>query len=157
MEMSRWLYIRASIFLTVLGFLKRMTIGVRAILVDGDKVLLIKHSYLPGWHFPGGGVDHKETIEEGMIRETVEETGYRVKGKPEFLGHYLNTIPPSRDHVAVYVCREFEVERVFEPNKEIIEMGWFDITNLPQDTSKATLLRLAELFENRERVRAWKD
>lgn len=157
MEMSRWLYFRASVFLTILGFVKRMTIGVRAILIDGERVLLIKHSYLPGWHFPGGGVDQGETIEEGMTREVVEETGYKINGPVDFVGHYLNTIPPSRDHVAVFVCRHFEVERIFQPNKEIIEMAWFDRHALPEDTSKATRQRLAEIFDGEERSRIWRD
>lgn len=157
MEMSRWLLWRASAFLFVLGLIKRMTIGVRAMLVDGDKVLLIKHSYIPGWHFPGGGVDVGETIDEGMRREVMEETGYRVGDGFELFGHYLNVVPPSRDHVAMFVCRTFEKERDFVPNKEIIELGWFDHADLPEDVSKATRQRINEIFHGQPRGRAWKD
>ena len=46
---------RLHLFLTAVR--KRLTVGVRAVLVDGDKVLLVKHTYTPGWQFPGGGVE----------------------------------------------------------------------------------------------------
>src|ERR1700744_583683 len=39
-------------------FARGMTLGVRAIVVDGEgKVFLVKHSYVAGWHLPGGGVE----------------------------------------------------------------------------------------------------
>ncbi len=157
MKMNRWLLWRASIFLFVMGFVKRMTIGVRAILIDGDKVLLVKHSYIPGWHFPGGGVDKGETIEEGMRREVFEETGYRVNGAPVVYQTYLNSLPPHRDHIVLYVCREFDVDVPFKPNSEIIECQWFDRHDLPEDTSKATRARIGEVFGERPKARQWRD
>ena len=39
------------------------------------QILLVKHSYIPGWHLPGGGVDHGEDIHTAAIREVYEETG----------------------------------------------------------------------------------
>jgi len=157
MEMNRWLLWRASIFLFVTGFLKRMTIGVRAILIDGDKVLLVKHSYIPGWHFPGGGVDKGETIEEGMRREVFEETGYRVNGAPVVFQTYLNTLPPHRDHIVLYVCREFDIDVPFKPNSEIVACQWFDLHDLPKDTSKATRARIGEVSGERPKARQWRD
>ena len=157
MKMSRWLLWRASIFLFIMGFLRRMTIGVRGALVDGDKVLLVKHSYIPGWHFPGGGVDHRETIEEGLRREVLEETGYDVLGEVEIFHTYLNPLPPGRDHVVFFICRQYEMARRFEPNQEIVATQWFDRKDLPPDTSKATRARIEEMFGERPRGRSWRD
>ena len=157
MEMSRWLIARASIFLWIMGLIKRMTIGVRVILIDGDKVLLIKHSYIPGWHFPGGGVDHAETIDEAAVREVREETGYEIKAPLEFFAHYINTIPPRRDHVAVFVSHDFAKADEFVRNREIIEIGWFPLAELPADASKATVARLEELAGDKARARSWRD
>lgn len=157
MEMSRWLLWRASIFLFIMGFLRRMTIGVRAVLLDGDKVLLVRHSYIPGWHFPGGGVNHRETIEEGMRREVLEETGYRVDGDVVIFQTYLNQLPPHRDHVVLYICRTFVQDHVFKPNGEIVESAWFERGALPSGTSKATRARIEEVFGERPKARLWRD
>lgn len=46
----------------------------------GDRFLLVherKHGQL--WYIPGGRVEAGETIEDGAIRETLEEGGIRVK------------------------------------------------------------------------------
>ncbi|MBU1175028.1 MAG: NUDIX domain-containing protein [Alphaproteobacteria bacterium] len=157
MEISRWLLWRASFFLFVMGFWKRMTVGVRAALVDGDRVLLIKHSYIPGWHFPGGGVDFGETIEEGMRREVMEETGHRVTGQVQIFQTYLNSLPPQRDHVVFFVCYGFEQVETFRPNHEIVACEWFDRHALPAETSKATRARIEEMFGERPRGRTWRD
>jgi ADP-ribose pyrophosphatase YjhB (NUDIX family) len=51
-----------------------MTLGVRGVAFDADdRVLLVKHGYLPGWHFPGGGVEVGETCERSLVREMEEE------------------------------------------------------------------------------------
>lgn len=155
MSKRSWLIARASVFLFIMGFVRRMTIGVRALLVKDDQVLLVRHSYLPGWHLPGGGVDPGETIEEGMVREVYEETGFKVTGAPQFFGHYRNIIPPGRDHVALFICREFVEADAFEPNKEIVEIGWYRFNALPEDISEATRQRIAEVFEGAARMPNW--
>src|ERR1044071_215243 len=39
------------------------TIQVRAIVLDEKNgVLLVRHSYRPGWDFPGGGVERQDTL-----------------------------------------------------------------------------------------------
>ncbi len=56
-------------------------VGVGAIILDADKILLEKRRNSPGkgkWSIPGGLVDLGETVEEAVIREVKEETGLEV-------------------------------------------------------------------------------
>ena len=59
-------------------------VAVSAFVVDSEKVLLLKRRddelFLPGkWEVPGGGVDEGETIEQGLVREAMEEAGIEIK------------------------------------------------------------------------------
>ena len=148
--------IRTRLHLLLTALRKRLTVGVRAVLLDGRRVLLVKHTYTPGWQLPGGGVEPGETAETAAAREALEETGYRCEGRPELLGFYLNRIAGGRrDHVAVYVWREFRVERVFKANLEIAQCQWFDVDALPDDVGKGTARRLAEIFAGASVANEW--
>ena len=147
LKLSGWQRLRTRLHLFQTGVRKRLTVGVRAILLDGRKVLLVRQTYLPGWQFPGGGVDPGETAEMAAARETMEETGYATDGRPALHGLFLNRIAGgARDHVAVYVWREFRGQHEFAPNLEIAECGWFDVDALPDDVEPGTARRLREIF-----------
>lgn len=137
---------QSRIFLFVMSFLRRTTLGARAMLVDGKKVLLIKHTYTPGWIFPGGGVEVGQSILAAAKRELLEETGYAVLDDGRLLSLYHNVDASRRDHVALFLFEDFKVQRPFQPNAEIAEMGWFEIDNLPDDVSDAAKRRIGEYF-----------
>lgn len=153
--MSGWQRARTSAYLFLAGTWRRMTLGTRAMLVDGDRVLLIRHGYVPGWQFPGGGVEPGETAVESLVREVREETGYAITGRCELFGFYLNADVSRRDHVTLYVCRAFERVREFRPNREIEAAEWFDVGALPEATTAGTRRRIAEVFEGAETSERW--
>jgi 8-oxo-dGTP pyrophosphatase MutT (NUDIX family) len=155
MQMNRWQTMRAALFLSLKGAAHRMTLGARVMLVDGGKVLLIRHTYVPGWQFPGGGVDPGETTEEAARRELIEETGYRATGPLELFGIYHNRIATNRDHVVLYVARAFEQQFEFRPNREIAEAAWFDTAALPEKITPATSQRIDEVFDQAPRRDVW--
>lgn len=140
-------------FLVVRG----MTLGVRAVVLDADdRVFLVKHSYVSGWHLPGGGVDFGETMEQAMRRELKEEGDIDLTGAAALHGIFLNSHVSRRDHVAVYVVRRFRQDRLPEPNREIVESGFFAITALPEGTTRGTRLRIAEVLDGRPLIATWR-
>src|SRR5688572_13389612 len=155
-QLSAWQRVRTRAFLFSVGLKRRMTLGARAALIDGDRVFLIKHTYLPGWQFPGGGVEPGESAENTAVRETLEETGYRVTGRPHLHALFHNVSGVSnRDHVAFYLCRDFERVREVRPNYEIAGAQWFDRHDLPSDTTAGTHRRLREIYDGVEPSATW--
>lgn len=139
-------FIRRSIgFLAC--FVRPMTLGVRVMVIDAEsRVLLVRHSYLPGWYLPGGGVDAGETLHEAAMRELREETGFTAE-VGHLVGIYHNVRTSSRDHVALYRVDRFEgAVEAFKPNAEIREIGFFAPGQLPEDATGATRRRIDEVF-----------
>ena len=94
-------------------FTRPLTLGVRAVLTRegaaGPEVFLVRHSYVPGWHLPGGAVEAGETVADAVAREIREECALEVTGTPELFGLYFNRVASRRDHVAVFRVRDFAV------------------------------------------------
>ena len=138
-------------------FARGMTLGVRAVVLDGDsQVFLVKHSYVAGWHLPGGGVEVGESFGEALRRELAEEGRIEVVGEPALLGLFLNSHVSRRDHVAVYLVRQFRQDRLPEPNHEIIACGFFAADALPAETTQGTRLRISEVIEGKARIATWR-
>lgn len=137
--------------------LKRgMTLGVRGVVIDGEgRVLLIRHGYTPGWHFPGGGVEVGETLRLSLARELDEEAAVTVGGAPVLHGVFHQKSFSRRDHVAVFVVREFNWSGPRAPNREIAECGFFPVGQLPAGTSPGTRRRLAEILEGEPVSEEW--
>jgi len=132
------------------------TTGVRAMVIDGNnQVFLVKHSYVAGWHLPGGGVDVGETVRVAMARELFEETNIKVAGEPTLVGLFFNNRVSRRDHVALFIVRDFIQEMPPEPNQEIIAHGFFAVDALPADTTTATRTRISEVFEGGRPSELW--
>ncbi|MGJ3265380.1 MAG: NUDIX domain-containing protein [Salinarimonas sp.] len=126
-----------------------MTLGVRAVVRDADeRVLLVRHTYTPGWHFPGGGVEPGETALEALARELDEEAGVTLTGSPRLHGAFFNRAVSNRDHVLVYVVEDFTRDDSRRRAREIAEARFFDLRALPDDVTPGTRRRIAELVDS---------
>lgn len=140
-------------------FVRPLTMGVRAALLregaDGSQVFLVRHSYVPGWHLPGGAVEPGESAGAAVVREVREECAIVVEGRPELFGLYFNRHASRRDHVALYRVRDFRVLSRRAPDWEVVDTGFFDLARLPEGTTPATRARLAEMLEGRAPTAEW--
>ena len=137
-------------------FARGMTLGVRGLVMDGrGRVFLVKHSYVSGWHLPGGGVEAGETLADALARELLEEGSIELTGPPALHGMFFNDRASRRDHVALFVVREFRQVGVPVPNHEIVDHGFFATDKLPDDTTAATRTRIAEVLGGRPVSERW--
>lgn len=134
-----------------------LTLGVRGAAFDGmGRVCLVRHTYTPGWHLPGGGVEPGETAAAALGRELLEEAEL-VLGptEPRLHGVFFNRGVSRRDHVLVYVVEDFSVERLKIPDREIEAAAFFPVDALPSETTGATRRRIAEMRDGRPLDHLW--
>ena len=86
----------------------------------------------------------------------MEEGRIACLGEPALHGLFFNSHVSRRDHVAVFVVRQFSQDRLPEPNHEIIACGFFDVGALPEETTRGTRLRIAEVIAEKERISTWR-
>src|ERR1700686_3832248 len=128
-------------------FARAATLGARAMVIDGaGRVFLIKHSYVDGWHLPGGGVETGEALLAALARELAEEGNIQLTGPPQLHGMFFNKRASKSDHVALFIVRDFRQDGAPVPNHEIIAHGFFAPDALPDGTTRATRTRVAEVF-----------
>jgi len=133
-----------------------LTVGVRGLIFDGEgRIFLVKHSYVAGWHLPGGGVEAGETLLAALERELREEGNIELTEPPTLHAVYFNRRVSRRDHVAFYIVRAFRQTAPPQPNREIIAHGFFAPRALPADTSRATRERIAEVLTARTPADIW--
>jgi ADP-ribose pyrophosphatase YjhB (NUDIX family) len=139
---------RQRVFLAYSRLTRGMTLGVRAVMLREGKVVLVRHTYVAGWYFPGGGVEVGESLADALEREIAEEAGAALTGPALLFGIYRNAHADVRDHVALYVCREWEQKAAFKvPNREIVASELFPIDALPKNVSRGTHARLREVLD----------
>jgi ADP-ribose pyrophosphatase YjhB (NUDIX family) len=133
-----------------------LTLGAQGVVIDGEnRVLLVRHSYRPGWFFPGGGVEWGETLETALERELKEEARVSLTEPAQLHGVFSNFTSFSGDHIAVFVVRHWERSENYYRRGEIAEARMFERGSLPELTDTGTRTRLAEIFDRIPRSPLW--
>src|SRR5262249_11919935 len=128
-------------------FARGLTLGVRAVVIDeARRILLVQHTYVRGWHLPGGGVEPGETLAAALVRELREEGNIELTEPPVLHGMFFDTRYSRRDHIACFVVQSFRQSAPPAPNREIAAARFFALEELPGDTGAATRARIAEVL-----------
>ncbi len=148
LRQTGWSRLRGRLFHFYFRLKRPMTFGVRGLVYDADQtsVFLIRHTYVPGWQLPGGGVEVGETAIEALQRELFEEGNIEIAGSPLLKSIHFNRQASRRDHVALYLVESYRQTAPKLPDREIAEGGFFPLDRLPDMTTPATLRRIAEVF-----------
>lgn len=133
-------------------FAKR-TIGVRALLIQDEKILLVKHTYQLGWYTIGGGVEPGETPYQALQRELKEEVGVSLLTPAQLFAVYYSNNEKRDDYIIFYICQALLQKA--SHSAEIAAQQWFDLDNLPQDISPATKKRIEEYLGTRAISEYW--
>ena len=137
----------------LLSIFAKRTIGVRILLIKEEQVLLVKHTYQPGWCTIGGGVELKETPRSAILRELNEEVGVSLTTPPELFAVYYSDYEKHDNYVIFYIGRDHQQTEVTSP--EIAEYRWFPMGQLPEDTTPATKRRIEEYLGKRALSDYW--
>lgn len=147
--------LRNKVFHTWFLLTRSMTMGVRvAAFDDKRRIFLVRHTYVSGWHLPGGGIERGEAALEAVHKELQEEGNLVVKGEPELLAAFYNTHVTNRDHVLFYKCN-VEQTKPKQNDHEIAEAGFFDLKSLPDGVTSATQRRIDEIAAGLDHPVKW--
>lgn len=125
---------------------RSLTLGAQGVVFDDiGRVLLIRHTYRPGWHFPGGGVEKNEPVMTALRRELHEEAGIEVGADPKLFALYTNFRAFPCDHIVLFVVQDWSQPTKPKPNHEIAEQGFFPPDDLPDGTIQSVVRRLNEI------------
>jgi ADP-ribose pyrophosphatase YjhB (NUDIX family) len=123
------------------------TFGVKLLLINDGKVLLVEHSYTRGYHLPGGGVKSGEMFEQALKREILEELGLYFNDIQLF-GVYQNTKQGKIDTVITFISTTPVDLNKAKLSNEINRADFFSLDILPENITPGSRKRIHEYLSN---------
>jgi 8-oxo-dGTP diphosphatase len=126
-------------------------VGVGAIIIEGNRVLLVKRGHAPlagEWSIPGGVLEVGETLRQAAVREALEETGLTVE-TGELLGVFDRVLRDAEERTRYhyvlidFLCRRLSGEA--QASGDAAEVRWYareEAAALPLAKDTAEVIRL---------------
>ena len=129
------------------------TPSVQAIVITpGGRLVMVRHTYMPGWHFPGGGLRRGESPDDGILRELREEIGLTQWGAilrieihaaapPMFV--FTDAEYRFRSNLEIDRVAEFALDAPMRPSQRAMVDRWRALQNaVPLDSAAAKCVGL---------------
>jgi 8-oxo-dGTP diphosphatase len=118
-------------------------VSAAALLIDREaRVLLAQQNYgNRRWALPGGLVEPGESPDEAAVREAHEETGLVVELEHLIALYYVRGVEPPRLGF-VFAAQITGGSLELPSSGELADLGWFPVTNLPENLSRFVPLAL---------------
>ncbi|HID87165.1 MAG TPA: NUDIX domain-containing protein [Anaerolineae bacterium] len=135
---------------------QRPIVGVGAVIIQGDYVLLVQRGNEPGrgrWGIPGGAIELGETLRQAIRREVREECGLEIEVGPVI--ETVDVIVPDevgriRFHYVVVDLLAEPVGGQLTPGSDILAARWVRADELDQlGLSERVLRVLRKAFEKK--------
>ena len=107
-------------------------VSVKALIIDKDKILLVKEWDDEWWSFPGGGIEHDESIQQALYREINEELGIQskdIKSNLDILHTGIGAVVEELPMTNLFVRVDIPVDKI-KLTKDVIKYKWFDFEDL---------------------------
>lgn len=125
-------------------------IDVRGVVVENNKVLLVRQKNEGKWPLPGGWADVGESLSESVAKEVREESGYIVEPKRILAvqDRPRHNLPPIPEHTWKVFVECTVLETGVPDELETDGVGFFQLEELPVlSTGRVTEIQLSRMFE----------
>lgn len=125
---------------------KKISIASGTVIIDSNKVLLVRGKDGTSYKFPGGYIIDNENLKETAIREAMEEISCKVEILSEPIFYYLNNPDEKLDIILIHYLAKI-VEGVPKATTEIEEIRWVEVDNLPHNVMENVTVIINELLK----------
>lgn len=124
-------------------------VSIKALIIDKNKILLVKEWDDEWWSFPGGGIEHGESIQQALYREITEELGIYpkdIKSNLEIIHTGIGEVVEKLPMTNLFVRVDITPDKI-KPTRDVIEYKWFTLEELGKLLIVPTTLDTGQLFD----------
>ena len=107
---------------------KNHTLGVGAMAIKENEILVIKNKFSRGYMLPGGHIDNNESISSALVREVFEETGVQVEFESVInISHFTQGQFGESNMYIISTVKVIDDTITIYDTQEILDAKWIDV------------------------------